>query len=220
MRFSLLFLILLSAALSPKAQDLVLRIHPRVQGQELELGKETEGFQVETLRFYLGKISLWKGNKMVFQEDNYHLIDAEKPASLEISLNVPTNRAFDHLQFELGVDSLTNVSGAMGGDLDPTLGMYWAWNSGYINFKLEGRSPASPARDHAFEFHLGGYLPPFATVQTVRLPCKTSPRIHLRVDLDQFVTGLDLSKQARVMSPGAEAVELSQKAAQIFSCEE
>jgi hypothetical protein len=45
----------------------------------------------------------------------------------KLSFDLPTYLKYDQIQFQLGIDSLTNVSGAMGGDLDPTKGMYWTW---------------------------------------------------------------------------------------------
>ena len=57
----------------------------------------------------------------------------------------------------------------MGGDLDPTKGMYWAWQSGYINFKMEGSCSQCLATKNNFEFHLGGYQQPFYAMQTIEL---------------------------------------------------
>jgi len=62
----------------------------------------------------------------------------------------------------IGTDSITNVSGALDGDLDPIKGMYWAWNSGCINFKLEGTRVIS-GKKTPFEYHIGGYNGPQAT---------------------------------------------------------
>ena len=61
----------------------------------------------------------------------------------------------------------SNVAGAIGGTLDPINGMYWAWNSGYVNFKIEGTSTLSNARKNAFKFHLGGYQHPYNSYRAV-----------------------------------------------------
>ena len=118
--------------------------------------------------------------------------------------------------FLLGVDSLTNVSGAFGGDLDPIKGMYWAWNSGYINLKLEGTSPGSPYPSHGFELHLGGYLPPNATAQRVVLPEPGSEGVVVRVDILPLLEAADVRTKCNVMSPGDAAVRLSRVAATMF----
>lgn len=69
---------------------------------------------------------------------DYHLVDAEDTASWTVT----TTRSAQ-AYFLLGVDSLTNVSGAFGG-ASTIKGMYWAWNSGYINLKLKGAARIRP----------------------------------------------------------------------------
>lgn len=168
----------------------------------------------EALRFYVSSVKLLNDGKEVWAEkDSYHLLDASIPKSMEI--RIPTNSSANELVFLLGTDSLTNVSGAMGGDLDPSKGMYWAWNSGYINFKLEGTSPACNTRNHEFEFHLGGYVYPNATVQEVRLPL--SPSSVIKIDLALFFKQVDLKSVNHIMSPSSKAVELAKLASGIFS---
>jgi hypothetical protein len=166
---------------------------------------------IETIRFYVSGVALYKGGSLVWKEaESYHLIDALKTESLRIA--TPEVDA-DKMVFLIGTDSLTNVSGAMGGDLDPSKGMYWAWNSGYINFKLEGTSSVCDTRNNAFQFHLGGYAYPNSTVQSVELE-RTSNTIL--VDVKAFLEGIDLANDNTVMSPGQEAVTLAKRTATIF----
>jgi hypothetical protein len=166
---------------------------------------------IETVRFYVSGLAFYKGDSLVWKEsDSYHLIDASKAESLSITT---PEFAADKMVFILGTDSITNVSGAMGGDLDPSKGMYWAWNSGYINFKLEGASPICDTRNNAFQFHLGGYSGANATVQSVELELTSSA---ILVDVKAFLEGIDLAQNNKIMSPGLEAVQLAEKAATIF----
>ena len=72
---------------------------------------------------------------------------------------------YECVAFTLGLDSSKNVSGELENAYDPLLGMYWAWNTGYINLKIMGESSTVPTNSHEFEFHLGGYRSPFATAQ-------------------------------------------------------
>lgn len=111
--------------------------------------------------------------------------------------------------FHIGIDSATNVSGAMGGDLDPTKGMYWAWQSGYINVKIEGTSSVCNTRNHEFQFHLGGYLPPHYALQTLHFPVKNPQQIQIDIDIQKFLKNIDLARQNHIMSPSKEAVVLS-----------
>ena len=118
---------------------------------------DSNRLQIDALRFYVSNFCFLKNGAVVLQEKNsYHLIDASDKSSQTLSIKNTNKINFNELAFSLGIDSITNVSGAMGGDLDPTKGMYWTWQSGYINFKLEGKSANCPKRNHAFEFHLGG----------------------------------------------------------------
>lgn len=172
---------------------------------------------VSTLRFYVSHVALHAAGRVVWSDgDRCHLVDASDSARLIIALPTPAGIGADSVSFLLGVDSLTNVSGALGGDLDPTKGMYWAWNSGYINFKLEGRSTACPARDHRFEFHLGGYLPPDRSVQHVSVAVSPGPVAAIAFDIPGFLNALDLQKEYHVTSPGPAAVRLSISAANSF----
>jgi len=167
--------------------------------------------RITTFRFYAGIPVVNGDGQANLLPYDYHLVDAEDTASWTVTMPHPASP-----YFRLGVDSLTNVSGAFGGDLDPIKGMYWAWNSGYINLKLEGTSPASPYPTHAFELHLGGYLPPYATAQRVLLPKPGTDDVMLQVDILPLLEAADVRTKCNVMSPGDVAVRLSHVAATMF----
>lgn len=168
------------------------------------------GWRIEELKCYVSNFRLLKKGKVVFQEKNsFHLIDASDESSFAFILSSPETSDFDALAFDLGIDSTTNAGGAQGGDLDPTKGMYWTWQSGYINFKLEGTSALCPTRNHEFQFHLGGYQFPNSTLQKLHFSVEATAEIQVVLDLKQFLEKLDLASQNQVMSPGADAVNLS-----------
>ena len=175
---------------------------------------------ITKLRFYVSNIRFYQDDKFVGAEkQSFHLIDASSKETMRININQKIKKPFNTVKLELGIDSLTNVSGAFGGDLDPTKGMYWAWQSGYINLKLEGKSSRSTHRNHEFEYHLGGYLHPFCAVQTIGLRVKTEPNqteIPIIFDLKPFFDGIDFATQQNIMSPSAEAVLLMQKVSKLF----
>ena len=169
-----------------------------------------DSLQIELLKFYVSGIEFMNDDKSVWKEKNsFHLIDASVENSLTISLNAPDNIHFNKIKFNIGIDSITNVSGVMGGDLDPTKGMYWSWQSGYVNFKLEGRSNICKTRNNEFQFHLGGYQYPFSAIQTIVLNVKQEEPVNIELDLQKLISQFNLSKENRVMSPDAEAVRLS-----------
>tara|TARA_B100000809_G_C15092336_1_gene513668 strand:+ start:1090 stop:1674 length:585 start_codon:yes stop_codon:yes gene_type:complete len=183
-----------------------------------ESSQSVEKLQITRVRFYISNIQLLKNGKVVATEkDSYHLIDASDKSSLSMAIPVKSKIDYDEIFFLLGIDSLTNFSGVMGGDLDPTKGMYWAWNSGYINFKLEGKSPLCETRNNEFSFHLGGYSAPYPSYQIIKLAVKKSNQLTIKVDFAQFLEQIDLAKQTKVMSPGKLAQDLSIQVAKLFS---
>lgn len=174
----------------------------------------------ESLRFYLTGFEVTHKGKSVWKEsESYHLIDAENPASCEIRLNIAKKTDFDGIRFYLGVDSLTNSGGVKGGDLDPVKGMYWTWQTGYIHVKLEGKSNLCPTRNHQFSLHVGGYSFPQNTLQTLEFAVNDPEKITVEIDLQHFLAGIDLRNQNHIMSPGTEAVKLSQQLASLFQAQ-
>jgi hypothetical protein len=174
-------------------------------------------YKIDVLRFYISNVRFYKGDSLVYQEQNKaHLCDASIHNSNRFLMSKSEKVSYDKVQFELGIDSITNVSGALGGALDPTNGMYWTWQSGYINFKLEGRSNSCDTRTHEFQFHLGGYSSPFSSLQTISFNIKNARDFILVLDLSQLLNNIDLSKQNHIMSPSNEAVKFSKLVAQSF----
>jgi len=173
--------------------------------------------QVDLVRFYISSVELLHGAEVVWKEQkSYHLIDFTDSASLMQLLATPDNIQFDHIRLNVGIDSATNVAGVTGGDLDPAKGMYWAWQSGYINFKMEGSSSVVPSAKHEFNFHLGGYAAPNATLQTLKLPVNDG-KIVIGFNIVRFLASTNLSEVYNIMSPGPAAVSLSANAAKCFS---
>jgi len=204
-------------------QNVTLLFQPLFEKSPLTLNdgfyklNNNDSLQLETLKFYISNVQLLNSDRIVFKEQNsYHLIDCAKSKSAFIKLNVPSLVTYNAIEFNLGIDSVTNVSGAMGGDLDPTKGMYWAWQSGYINFKIEGISNVCTTRNDEFKFHLGGYLFPFSALQKVRLKIHAEAAVEIFINLKKFFTAVDMAKQNHLMSPGADAVSLSALLASCF----
>lgn len=174
--------------------------------------KINDSLKIDVLKFYISGIRFLKNKKPVLIEENsYHLIDASADRSFNLTIPNPNNIIFDQIQFNLGIDSSTNVSGVSGGDLDPTKGMYWTWQSGYINFKLEGLSKPEGITESEFQFHLGGYQFPNNALQTITLDVFNLNVLVIRFDVKSLLDSIDLNRQTNIMSPGAEAVKLSKR---------
>ncbi len=180
--------------------------------------QKSEDSKIDVLKFYISNITFTNESKTVLAVPNsFHLIDAENEQPYKFTIENNEKVEFDKIRFDIGIDSATNVSGAMGGDLDPTKGMYWTWQSGYINFKLEGSSKSCPTRNNEFQFHLGGYLPPYYCLQTVSLAVNNPQAINLKFDVQKFLIQVDLAKTNHIMSPNTEAVNLSKYLVNAFS---
>jgi hypothetical protein len=178
---------------------------------------EIDSVKITEFRFYISKLSFWNLKKQIWMEnESFHLIDLLDDSTHKIKLKIPDEMVFDKLEFYLGIDSLTNVSGAMGGDLDPTRGMYWTWQNGYINAKIEGTSNVCKSRKNEFQFHLGGYMAPFKCVQKIEMIVDRNEHIQIGIHLEKMIEAFDLTKQTKIMSPSLNAVEVSKQLAKCF----
>lgn len=192
--------------------------------------KNGDSIQLDNVRFYMSNIQFETiDNQIVRDNVKAYLIDIFEPNSLKIALPNVDFSKIKKLHFDIGIDSLTNVSGAFGGDLDPQRGMYWAWQSGYVNLKIEGRSPQCKSRKNAFQFHIGGYLPPFYALKHIELPINvpnieqntpkktvgtegfalTKDEVILTIDFAHFFNNINIATQKSIMIPCKEAVQLA-----------
>jgi hypothetical protein len=150
-------------------------------------------FSVSKLKYYISNIALTdlSGNKIY--ADTSFLIDESKPESKKFFLNNISPNNYQSIEFIVGVDSLHNCSGAQSGSLDPLNGMFWTWNSGYIFFKLEGKSSYSNLPDNLIEYHIGGYREPHNNIRTITLPLesKITTEILLNVDIEKLFSSND-----------------------------
>ena len=171
-----------------------------------ELG---QSFTVSKFKYYIGNITLKKINGTEVNYKDYYLVNEEEPSSKIINLNKIPEGSYSAIEFIIGVDSIDNCSGAQSGALDPVNAMFWAWNTGYIFMKLEGKSPSSTSPGHIFEYHIGGYKEPDNCVRKVLLyfeqPLKVGPDakkdLHIKTDIAEIFktpNTIDLSKMSSV----------------------
>ena len=202
--------------------------------------KNKDSIQFDKIRFYLSDIQFEMEDKSLIKDTvKAHLIDVFEVYTLKINFKKLDFKKIKMIQFNIGIDSLTNVSGALGGDLDPQKGMYWAWQSGYINTKIEGRSPQCKNRKNAFQFHIGGYLQPFYAIKRVEMPVNafftegvsdvgnfptsdiTNPTytegVILKLDVSKFFENIQIVSQNSIMTPCNEAMQLADYSTSMFS---
>lgn len=191
----------------------------------LELNKQfitvnKDSVTITAFKCYVSNIEIQYADKTVFKKKNsYHLLDLENPNSLQIPITKVNGKMISKVIFNIGIDSTTNTSGALDGDLDPTKGMYWAWQSGYINMKLEGISPNCKTRKNQFQFHLGGYLQPFYAMRKKVINVNSENNINIGIDVSVFLAELNLAQTNSVMIPGKMAMELADVSAKMFYLE-
>lgn len=184
-----------------------------------------DSLHIATFRFYLSHIDIAGGAGDSIT--GYHLVDAELPATQRFYLNDIPVGSYSSFQFTIGVDSLANVSGALSGDLDPSKGMYWAWNTGYIMAKLEGTSSICKTLHHEFQFHIGGYLPPFNASRNVTLQAPTpivvaerkTTTMVIYADAAKWLNGattIHLKETNDVVMPGKQSMSIADNYEQMF----
>lgn len=201
------------------SQMLSIRFIPSFGGKEIALDRyyhlpNGDSISFSAFRCYISAIELYGKGRLIYKEkESYHLLDVEQENMTIVLADIPK---YDAIQFNIGLDSAISVSGALGGDLDPTKGMYWAWQSGYINFKLEGNSNICKTRNNEFIFHIGGYANKDKAVQTVRFSLEASNDLRIEIPIDKFLNSINLAKQNEIMIPGAEAVGLAKQFAHLF----
>lgn len=159
-----------SSATTLSAQSIELQFANTFNGQPLQLKTEYtnahgEPVTFSLLNYFVSNIQLTRTDGSVYSvppEQHYALVKQSEPETQSIRIPVPKGE-YIKLTYMIGVDSLRSTQGAdkRTGVLDvggAARGMYWQWNSGYIFFKLEGKSTAS--RDsvrNGFYYHIGGY---------------------------------------------------------------
>jgi hypothetical protein len=191
---------------------------PLSLGQDYYSNSEKENITFSVFKFYATHFEFYKNGKLVHSlKNSSFLIDVAETKSLKRNLVVPNNCDFDELKFYLGIEDAVNYNGIGSGDLDPSKDMYWAWQSGYINLKLEGKCKVISSNGNAFQFHLGGFLDSFSCFQTISLKTiNNSNNINIYTDIDLLLEKISLKSISTIMSPGQNAVMLSKKASSIF----
>jgi hypothetical protein len=221
-----------------KNHNLVLKFKPVVKYDSVPLVFGTaytnyfkEQFTPTAFKFYIHNIEMINtdsGKVFKLANDKYYLVDFGDSASTEIKIAI-SPFVYNRISFTIGVDSAQNVSGAQKDALDPALGMFWTWNTGYIMAKLEGTSPKS-AQAGKFEFHIGGFdsannvikkvnlLFPFA--QNLDLKAGSTSQMFITCDAyDWFYNPWDIKivDNPVVSTPGELAKQVAENYSKMFT---
>lgn len=169
----------------------------------------TDSIQIQfsTIRFYMMNVVLYSNGMEYKMIESAKLIDAELDNILNFNEEI---ESIDSISFLLGTDYNTNTSGVLEGDLDPINGMYWAWNSGYINVKFEGEF-VNKKQKNSFEYHLGGYADPNPTARQITLIPNSNSKKSIAIDFSPFFSVDENFNKATILIPGKEAAEMMDK---------
>lgn len=110
-------------------------------------------YSVSTLKYYITNIVLVSDAGKEVALNRVNLIDAFGNATIE-PITLP-NGHYTHMRFIFGVDPVRNSTGEQSGDLDPSLGMFWSWSTGYRFMIHEGKYLDKNNTAQNYVLHLG-----------------------------------------------------------------
>lgn len=189
-------------------------------------------YNITMAKYYISNIKLTKTDNSVYSVANsYHLVDLSDSLKSLVKLTDVPYGNYKAIEFMIGVDSTRNVSGAQTSALDPALGMFWTWSTGYIMAKVEGTSPQSTASANKLEFHIGGFTgannvlriaTPSFGLDTAKVSSTVTPVIHLSSNIAEWFsspTTINFSLINTVTMPGANAKNIANNYADMFTVE-
>jgi hypothetical protein len=137
-----------------------------------ELGQD---FTVTNFKYYISNLKFHTKEGATHSSGEVLLIRSDQPENFQWKLRLLPDGDYTSVSFTIGVDSILNCSGAQSGALDPVNGMFWAWNTGYVFLKLEGKSSFSKSPGNIYEYHIGGYRSPVNCNRQVTLDFSDRP---------------------------------------------
>lgn len=139
--------------------------------------------KITDLKYYVSHVTFTRADGSQFNTQNHKLIDF---GNVNNAIVLPLAAGnYTKVSFLLGVDSLNNHSGMQEGDLDPSYGLFWGWNTGYIFYRIKGRYGAAQS---AYAYDIGGVanlLKIEVDLSGVKVE-KNNPTILLKHDVSKF----------------------------------
>lgn len=185
-------------------------------GSSLYLNSNQESLRISRFNYIISNVRLTNDKGVVFvypKNDSYFVIDSE--ASLQtINLNNVPAGNYTSITFGLGVDQEKYLSGESNQqefwDLASQHEMTWAWITGYkfINFEGDFKSNGMEGNPK-FSVHIGSHgssLDNYKEISlmlpnSARVRSNTFPSIHLMVDANKLLDGLNKIKLSEHLNP-------------------
>ena len=130
--------------------------HPMPLGSKGFVDVEN-GLSLSTFKLYLSDFGLKGGQTARWDEANsYHLLRLNNSTNqISFQLKSVPSGVYDTLYYAFGIDSAHNHTLDHEGDLDPSNGMAWNWNTGYRFLVMEGGYYGPLDSSDALIWHVG-----------------------------------------------------------------
>ncbi len=157
---SLIPLLLAGAMAAP----VELKINLRIGDQPMQFGQtyqtpQGQRYQIDMLKFYISDVALVRPDGSEVKVDGLALADFKRDAPTQgvsvLKMDVPAGQ-YRGIRFNVGVPRELNHLDAATQQmpLGVNSGMYWAWNPGYIFYRLEGTA-LLPGGNQKWVVHMG-----------------------------------------------------------------
>ena len=196
--YFLLFLLSLISVVA-RGQSVVTIHHQVTLGDakvvlgEWQKSDSNVSIRIDNLRWYVSLPPAGKKGSKAW------LLDLADSSSLDQQMSRPVNNKISLL---FGVDSAIQVGGVGTGALDPLRGMYWTWQTGYVQWKMEGAIRVDGV-ESPLELHLGGFdgATKAQAMLSDYLVYPTTNSVIAQWDLSPFIAQILDQKKYGVMSP-------------------
>jgi hypothetical protein len=160
---------------------------------EWQKSDSTVSVRIDKLRWYVSLPPAGKKGSKAW------LLDLADSASLDQQMSRPVNNKISLL---FGIDSAIQISGVGTGALDPLRGMYWTWQTGYVQWKMEGAIRVD-GLESPLELHLGGFdgVTKSQSMLSDYVIYPTTNSVIAQWDISPFLAEVVRRKKFGVMSP-------------------
>ncbi len=184
-----------------QAAPVELKINLRIGDQPLQFAQtyqtpQGQRYRIEMLKFYISEVALVRPDGREVRVDGLVLADFKRDAPTQgvsvMKMDVPAGQ-YRGIRFNVGVPRELNHldAGTQQLPLGVNSGMYWAWNPGYIFYRLEGVA-LLPDGNQKWVIHMG--------TDAFRIPVRLQDLQTRRVQINippsggAIVLNLDIAK--------------------------
>jgi len=185
-------------------------------------------YSISDFKYYISNIQFMNsttGDTITIPE-TYFLVEHKKPASKNCQFKVPAGSYYG-MSFLIGIDEAKNLSGPHTGALDPSLGMFWNRNDGYVMAVLEGKFGATRPPTNPFSLHVGGTKDPYNVLSrryfklggSILIDPTKKTVINMLADAREWFTGPNstgIGTNPVLNAPGEQAYNISRNYFKMF----